>query len=171
MYTVNIRAVGDWRGANAMFRNFSRDIKRAFKSSQENVAKKLLRKVKGHLKKQDLGWVPLSQKTIDRKGHAIALIDSGAYYRSIKFWQVSYTVYVGVRRGVLNSDGNEIARIAVWQEYGTRYIPARPLWRPSIEEIGGPVGMRNDVQRSMYWKLRKMGYKVRYRPNYGFHII
>ena len=69
-------------------------------------------------------WPPLKPETIKRKGSSKALIDTGTLRASITHKVHSNYAEVGPF-GV---------KYAVFQEYGTRYIPPRPFLRPALYE-------------------------------------
>jgi len=47
------------------------------------------------------------------------------------------TVFFGVLRGVKHKNGEDLVNIAKIHEFGSpsRNIPARPLWKPTLEEV------------------------------------
>lgn len=129
---------------------------------------------KQHLRDQDLNWKPLSPtylkwKTTKRKGKRRmsekTLIATSSYFQSITTWADLKKAYIGVKRGVNNEEGQEIANIAKIHEYGStkRNIPARPLWQPTLEELKSyVVAERPFVKAFMIYLRRK--YTRRARP-------
>jgi hypothetical protein len=98
---------------------------------------------KGHISKQDLGWVPLAPATLtkkitaDPKQSENILIATSTYFQSITSWVTDDTAWAGVRRGVRTKDGEvELGLLAAVHEFGSDdgRIPARPLWKPTFEE-------------------------------------
>jgi len=77
------------------------------------------------------GGKRLSEKT---------LIATSQYFNSITSEIISpYEAGVGVARRKRYKGGEKIANIALVHEYGSKdgKIPARPLWRPTADEIAG----------------------------------
>jgi len=90
-----------------------------------------------HITAQDLGWKKLSDHTIQKKGHPVVYVDSGTYVSSIGVEvqkQNTYDLTISIfPDGYYEERGKEIAEIAFYMEYGTKDMPARPLWRPVYE--------------------------------------
>lgn len=97
-------------------------------------------KAKSHISKQDLGWKQLNQKYKAykaKKGLSTnILVSSSAYFQAITSYTVGKQVNVGVKKVARDKEGNEIANIAAVHEFGStkRNIPARPLWKPTLDE-------------------------------------
>ncbi len=108
------------------------------------------RKVTLHLDNQDLPWDPLSPQFLalkERKGFSTDIYTMTSAYRQAIATKVDATrliSFVGVLRPVPHKkpDGKGGATINMVQlgyvlEYGSiaASIPARPLWRPTFEEM------------------------------------
>jgi hypothetical protein len=97
---------------------------------------------KNHIMSQDLGWTRLSPVTIARKDdREEILIDTLEYAKSItsnvkQRWKryIELTVWP---EGEVKDRGISFQRLAYWHEYGTKYMPQRPLWRPVFDEVDG----------------------------------
>ena len=161
---IRISMVGDWRGEMRKMRRLAPDIYVSAMWGQEKAAKKLVKIVKDHLMNQDLKWTPLSARTIKRKkGNTRMLLDSETYYNNIKAFRKGYIYYAGVKRGVTQPNGIETARVAAIHEFrslATKGSPRRPLWTPSIAEMGGAKGIRNIVAKAIARKLALRGWKL-----------
>lgn len=131
------------------------DVDVAVRSGQVQAAKRLVKIVKGHITKQDLPWVQLSAETKAMKGHSDILLDTKLYFESINYWWENKILKVGVKRGLHYDSGVEISNVAALLEFGTRKMPARPLWGPSIQEIGGKEGIQNIVADAIVRKLQR----------------
>ena len=164
MKPITIKRFGNWAQARRATSTLDKSIKRAIRSAEEKIARRLIKIVKGHILSQDLPWVPLSPTTKNRKGHDNVYLDSRFYINSIKFWQKNYVIHIGIPRGVMDADGEvELWKVATWMEKGlpNRGMPPRPLWGPSIKELGGgPQGMANLVKESINRKLRREGWDI-----------
>lgn len=88
-----------------------------------------------HMSKQDLGWKALNPQYLAakiRKGQSeLTLIATSSYFQSITSWVSGDTALAGVKRGVLDENGVEVANIAKIHEFGAG---ARPLWQPTFKE-------------------------------------
>jgi hypothetical protein len=141
---------GDWGRLNGFLSGFDRKFIAAIdRATGENI-KLGERTVVMHLKSQDLGWKPLTDRYRRRKrrfkrGGRLSektLIATATYFKSITAEKFSpFEGAVGVLRQARYQRGEKIANIAMVHEFGTknRRIPARPLWKPSLEEITDKV--------------------------------
>ena len=161
---IHIRTIGPWRRELRKMRNLAPDIHASAMWGQEKAARRLVKIVKGHLINQDLKeWPPLAPSTVRRKDDWRILIDSETYLNNIKHFRKGYTYYAGVKRGVTQPNGIETARVAAIHEFksmATAGGPRRPLWVPSIEEMGGKKGLRNIVKAVILAKLIKRGWNI-----------
>lgn len=153
------KLIGDWTGVEHFFNDLGIEVKKKTLQAQWEIAKKLKKIVVGHLLAQDLNWPPLSPKTIankkDNKG--LILISTETYLDNIKVWRTSDKVFVGVKKGITYKGRGKavsLERVAMWQEYGTSKSPARPLWGPSINEIGNKAGIKNFVVDAIFRRLK-----------------
>jgi hypothetical protein len=93
--------------------------------------------IRSHILAQDLGWKKLSDYTVSKKGHPVIYVDSGTYMSSIGVnveQQGSYDLMISIfPDGYYEERGKEVSEIAFYMEYGTKDMPARPLWRPVYE--------------------------------------
>lgn len=139
---MGVTRTGNWRGAASLIDNLEKECKIAVDTSLKRFALKAEGTAKKHLRDQDLGWAPLKAATLAakiRKGYSEkTLIRTSSYFQSITSWVdgSSDTAYVGVKKEVKERDGRYIYEIARVHEMGSLsgLIPARPLWRPTMEE-------------------------------------
>lgn len=96
---------------------------------------------KNHIKGQDLKFVSLSDRQVERKGGRDEFfIDSGFYVNniSVKVQKKGkrLRMVVGPNDVVHPPSGQTLGNIAKWLEFGTSSgIPARPLWRKTRREV------------------------------------
>ena len=85
----------------------------------------------------------LAPSTIDRKGSSKALIDAGFLLSSTTQKIMADHAFVGLLRGTVNKDGEQLVSIGAVMEYGatiehpsgaTIIIPARPFLHPVMEQ-------------------------------------
>lgn len=153
------KKVGDWKGVETFFKGLGIEMKKKITQSQWEICKKLRDTVIAHITAQDLNWQDLSDRTVKLKkqNKDLILIDTEAYISNIKLWKSNGVVNVGVKKGTTYKRTNgsvSLERVAIWLEYGTSKMPARPLWNPSFEELGGKEGMRDYVIDAMFRRLK-----------------
>lgn len=101
------------------------------------VGDSIARKIVGHIDAQDLGWAPLADRTVERKGHSRVYEETLAFKDSIKV-HVDRSLFVAklrVQAEGTHPSGISMQELAVMLEYGTSRMVARPLWRPVFEAI------------------------------------
>lgn len=160
---IRFRLLGNWAGALSFFNNLPGTVKKASLDSQKDVAEKLQKIVKGHIKANDLDFEPLATSTVKRKGHSIIFIDNYDYLRAITIWKDGNTYHCGIKKSSRNSKGESIYKIANILEYGASTakgeIPARPLWKLSVKELGGREGIRKTTEKLIKARLRILNSK------------
>lgn len=152
---IEIKKIGNWAGAELQYKNLDRTIKMSLMATERLIANKIKAKVRGHMRNQDLPWREASRS---KKGPKL-MIETGTYYNSIKVRQLNLAITVGVDKDVIHPRTHQpIWRIARWQENGTKgkhRIPKRPLWEPSIKEVGGSVGIAAALDAALLTALKK----------------
>ena len=133
-----LEKVGDWDKMNAYFSNLSsRYLQEAFEDKLREDGNLLVEKIKGHITSQDLGWSPLAESTIRKKGGSMIYVETGSLLASIQAKEVfgggDLTIQVGAEGG--HPSGESASQILEWLEYGTHKMPPRPLIRPTFEEM------------------------------------
>lgn len=168
-YQLNIKPFGPWGTVKRLLNDLPKNIKEIGISAQRSVAEKYARKVKAHLRNQDVpGWTPLSPKYADFKmgkyGHEDILIASELYYDSIKAWSEGRVYYAGVPAGIQYKNGTEVARVAYIHEAwsGMAGRPHRPLWVYTLQEdFNGVKGIKKLTNEIFAQRLRDKGYRAR----------
>ncbi len=106
----------------------------------------LVREIQRGIKRQAPGGVAfakLAESTIDRKGFSKALIDTGFLVNAITQKIMADKAFVGLLRGTVNPQGEDMVNIGAVMEYGatihhpngaTIIIPARPFLHPVMRE-------------------------------------
>lgn len=164
---IEVTPLGRWEETIRTIGALSKTIKSSSHKAQLKVGTEIVKRVKGHIRKQDLGWEELGE-VYSRKKRAAGLnggtlIAYGKYYDSIKVWQKGdqHMVYAGVRKGIYTRSLTgkktklDVATIAAMHEFskGKRF-PRRPLWNPTLEEMGGKEGIKTMYINSLIWWLR-----------------
>ena len=168
---MEIELFGDWDEAIETFQNLKPKIKIASIKAQWKVCKEVEKKIKQHLINQDLNWKGLNVKYKARKSSlgldGDILYAYGNYSRAIHTWENpgSSFVYVGVKKGIFTKTLSgkqsriDISSIAYIHEFSKKI--ARPLWNPTIEEMGGSIGLQAMYMRSLIFWLKFQKVKVK----------
>jgi HK97 gp10 family phage protein len=135
------RLSGDWNRAGikiSLLCNFSGKAKEQL----EKDANETLKALQNHIDQQDLNWTPLNPLTISKKGGNDKVYVETSYLRdNISVRRLNNkpkgsTLYVGASPWKVHKpSGQKLSDIMTWLEYGTPSIPARPLIRPTLEEM------------------------------------
>lgn len=170
---IKFELFGQWGRAMRIFAKLGPDVKQSSINAQTKVADEIVKRVKGHLRNQDLGWKRLDPDYAARKAEAgvsgKTLMAYKKYYESIKTWTSGSRslVMIGVKRGIYTRTLGgkrsrlEVATIAALHEFSTgKRLPRRPLWNPTIAEMGGAAGMKKIYLTALVWHLRRRGIPV-----------
>lgn len=109
-----------------------------------------------------VSWPPHAASTVKRLGPHKLLHLTGFYMRSIKIMDQGpgSTISVGLPKGLKRpssakgSSSITMKHIAQILEYGGPKIPARPLWRPAFNEIGGNARLKKDITQGIGKRMR-----------------
>lgn len=164
---VTYKPFGNWEEAVRVFGNLSPYIKVSCIKAQEGLGRDILKRVKGHLIKQDLPWRPLTKAYLKRKKgwDSRILLSTHSYYTNIDIWRRSngWSVFVGVKKGIygLTPEGKksklDIATIAYIHEFSRKSNRRRPLWNPTVREMGNTPGIKAIFIKNLKMELRKSG--------------
>lgn len=134
----SVKKTGDWNKVHRVVLNLDKDMRDARTVGLMQVALKAERIAVKHIQNQDLNWQGLESKTKaqkSRKGQSDnILIASTDYIQSITRFTTKNTAFAGVKKDTTNRSGDDIISIAAVHEFGSRDIPARPLWKPTSKE-------------------------------------
>lgn len=177
---LEVKLFGQWDETIRVLQTISPAVKDISVKAQLKVGKEIIRRVKGHLRNQDLGWTPLSSKYQERKAAAglptsKILMAYKTYYNSIEVWQKAnqHMVFIGVRKGIYtkNLQGKksklEVAAIAAAHEFSSgKRLPRRELWNPSIKEMGGVKGIKALYIKHLVAGLKRRGIPIKIYKNF-----
>lgn len=155
--TFTVKKIGNWDGVIKFLSDSGYEVKKKTQQAQWDFIKKYKATVINHLLAQDLNWTELSERTKRSKNGDLILIDTETYLNNIKMWKQGNSVLVGVKKGISYKRRNTVVsldRVAILNELGTSRVPARPLWEPSFQEIGGREGLRQFVVEAIYRRLK-----------------
>lgn len=167
---IKVQLFGQWEEAIRVLNKLGPTIKRSSIDAQMAVMKDIKGRIKAHLRNQDIPEMtskPYSSKYREAKSEKSRdprfLMSTGTYYRSIEVWKSGNFnfAFVGVRNGIKTKTikgGNsrlDVARIAYMNEMGGKKLPRRPLWNPTIKEMGGANGIKDLFVQHLYLKLKR----------------
>lgn len=165
---LTFKPTGKWDEATRLLGRLDPSIKIAAVKAQTTVANTIIKKVKGHLLKQDLPWPALSDRwSREKAAHGAdgrMLIATQSYLNNITTWhrKNGWEVFMGVKKGIYGRtiDGKrsqrDISTIATIQEYGRDRSQRRPLWNPTIQELGNTKGIKKLYLDRFATELRKL---------------
>lgn len=136
---VYVSKFGDWTRAGVVLQGLSVKLFPAFVARMEEDGKFIVETIQGHIDAQDLPWTPLSARTIALKGHDTIYVESGFLRDNIKARKIrssanGLTIFVGANAWTKHG-GKKLSDLMIWLEYGNGRVPARPLIRPTYEEV------------------------------------
>lgn len=175
---VEIHLVGRWSDAA----NLPIDIQEAINTGYqqavnhytERFSKTIIKAIRTGNPPQGSGvyWPPLAESTQRRyhKGPDSHFYITGIYSRSIRIRRTKRYTTVGLARGKASAgsrnsrrSGKSIAEVARILEFGTDdggTIPARPLWRATLQALGGKPAIKAEVMKYIRRALLAKGIRA-----------
>lgn len=139
---ISLRKYGEWSKAGAVLRLLSSGkILPAYTAQLKDDGELLLERMVGHIDSQDLNWTPLSDMTIRLKnGNDTIYVDTGFLKENLKVRKVrapsnGVSYFIGADAWTTHPSGLKFSDLMIYLEYGTASIPARPLIRPTFDEL------------------------------------
>ena len=139
---IKVSKFGDWAKAGAILQVLSSNrIVPAMTLQIKDDGDLLLERVVGHIDSQDLNWTPLSESTIELKnGNDTIYVETGFLKNNLKVRKVKapkngVTYFIGADAWTKHPSGLKFSDLMIYLEYGTANIPARPLIRPTYDEL------------------------------------
>jgi HK97 gp10 family phage protein len=135
---LKVQLTGQWDDVIHKLQHMAKSIMPSSESGATESGELTKNIIQGHIDKQDLGWSPLSKRTIEVKGHGKVYVETGSLRSGITVKKVSSSkkevkVFVGFEGGK-HPSGLDMKTLMTYNEFGTVKSPARPLVRPSLEE-------------------------------------
>lgn len=144
---MGVKRFGDWGKARAKLANApGARLALALRQATIKNAILLVREIKRGIRSQAPGGKPfakLAESTIKRKGSSKALIDTGFLVNAITQKIMADRAFVGLLRGTVNKDGEDMVNIGAVMEYGATIqhpngavivIPPRPFLHPTMQK-------------------------------------
>ena len=138
---ITFDMIGDWDSVQNNLNLLPHELKVSGMQGQRKVAETFAKNVKKNIETERFNLVPKKYNSSDGR----ALINDENYIRNIKAWRANYIYYAGVKAGIQEPKSKiEIAHLAAIHEHGNpgRNLPARPVWGPTYNELGGRRGAK-----------------------------
>lgn len=140
---LKLSRFGDWTKAGIILQALSSgSIVPAFSARLKDDGEMILKKLTGHIERQDLNWVPLAESTIAIKnGDDTIYVETGFLKEHLKVRKVKspkngVTYFIGADAWTTHKpSGLKFSDLMIYLEYGTSRIPPRPLIRPTLDEV------------------------------------
>ena len=149
---MGVKRTGDWDKARARLNGgMGPRLASALRQATIRNALFLVHEIQRGIRSQSPGgrpFVKLAESTIARKGSSKALIDTGFLINAITKKIMTDKAFVGLLRGTINKDCEEMVNLGAVMEYGaiikhpggrTIIIPARPFLHPVMEKYRDQV--------------------------------
>jgi hypothetical protein len=162
---MGVKRTGDWDKARARLNaGLGPRLANALRQATIRNALFLVREIQLGIRSQAPGgqvFVKLAESTIARKGSSKALIDTGFLINAITQKIMADKAFVGLLRGTINKDGEDMVNIGAVMEYGATIkhpggaiiiIPARPFLHPVMEKY------RHQVIENYREAVRSVGF-------------
>jgi phage gpG-like protein len=161
---MGVKRFGDWDKAKVKLAvNSGARLALAVRQATIKNTLFLVREIKRGIRSQAPGgqtFVKLAESTTLRKGSSKALIDTGFLVNAITQKIMADKAFVGLLRGTVNKDGEDMVNIGGVMEYGatikhpngaTIIIPARPFLHPVMEKYREQIlqNYRKAIRSSM----------------------
>lgn len=141
-----VKKFGDWAKAGVILTELTTKLKPALEARLQENGELVLKTLRGHIEDQDLEWTPLKPRTIQLKSGEKVYIETGWLkdnlgIRKIKSSKDSTTIFIGASPWKKHKpSGLKFSDLMIYLEYGTTNgVPARPLIRPTMEELKGEL--------------------------------
>ena len=139
---MRLSKFGDWTKAGVVLQSLSSNkIVPAFSAQIKEDGNLVLEHIISHIDSQDLNWTPLSERTIELKnGDETIYVETGFLKSNLKVRKVKapkngVTYFIGADAWTKHPSGLKFSDLMIYLEYGTASIPARPLIRPTFDEL------------------------------------
>ena len=139
---MRLSKFGDWTKAGVVLQSLSSNkIVPAFSAQIKEDGNLVLERIISHIDSQDLNWTPLSERTIELKnGDETIYVETGFLKSNLKVRKVKapkngVTYFIGADAWTKHPSGLKFSDLMIYLEYGTANIPARPLIRPTYDEL------------------------------------
>lgn len=165
---VKIMLEGNWTKVTTAVGGIGRAIQRGYDRAVNRYTRKLLNVIKTAI--QDGGppgsiWEPQAESTIRTylsHGWVVGqpYYRTGLFYRSLGMYSYKGRIYIGLPSNIRTREGLTLVQLARLLESGSEKIPARPLFSPSLQAVGGTSELRAQILKSIRQELSGLGFKA-----------
>ena len=165
---VKIMLEGNWQKVTTAVSGIGPAIQWGYDRAVSRYARKLLSIIREAI--QTGGppgsiWEPHSDSTMATyKSHGWVVgqpyYRTGVFYRSLGLYSFRGRTYVGLQNNIRTENGLTLVQLARILENGTEKIPARPLFSPSFQAVGGTSELRAQILKSIRQELGGLGFRA-----------
>ena len=153
--------------AEELLRKTPEILQQAYKNTAQRFGDRLAKMAKTCLrngippKNSGVSWPPHAASTTRRLGEHTLLYWSSQYYHAIGVYKRGRNIFVGVNSGVKKTrpdgrnSGLTLLQVAKILEFGGGKVPARPLWIPLFESVGGKAKFKQELVKEIRKQVRK----------------
>ena len=153
--------------AEELLRKTPEILQQAYKNTAQRFGDRLAKMAKTCLRKgippknSGVSWPPHAASTTRRLGEHTLLYWSSQYYHAIGLYTRGRNIFVGVESGVKKTrpdgrnSGLTLLQVAKILEFGGGKVPARPLWIPLFESVGGKAKFKQELVKEIRKQVRK----------------
>ena len=153
--------------AEELLRKTPEILQQAYKNTAQRFGDRLAKMAKTCLRKgippknSGVSWPPHAASTTRRLGEHTLLYWSSQYYHAIGVYTRGRNIFVGVKSRVKKTrpdgrnSGLTLLQVAKILEFGGGKVPARPLWIPLFESVGGKAKFKQELVKEIRKQVRK----------------
>lgn len=166
---LRIKKTGDWENVGLTLKGLKSRIHEGAKVAMVKAGLQMEKFAVKHIQAQDMGWKNSPEWTERKKKLNLSekvLVATSTYEQSITSfykWDGSkFSVNAGVKKGVYEADGTEIANIAAVLEFGRKHKhlqheSKKPLWVPCEAFIFDWILESGVLEKEIGKQLRRKG--------------
>lgn len=153
--------------AEELLRKTPEILQQAYTNTAQRFGDRLAKMAKTCLRKgmppknSGVSWPPHAASTTRRLGEHTLLYWSSQYYHAIGVYKRGRNIFVGVNSSVKKTrpdgrnSGLTLLQVAKILEFGGGKVPARPLWIPLFESVGGKAKFKQELVKEIRKQVRK----------------
>lgn len=155
------------RKAEELLKKTPEILHQAYLNTAKRFGERLAKMAKTCLRKgmppsnSGVSWPPHAASTTRRLGEHTLLYWSSQYYHAVGVYTRGRYIFVGVKSSVKKTrpdgrtSGLTLLQVAKVLEFGGGKIPARPLWIPLFESVGGKAKFKQELVKEIRKQMRK----------------
>lgn len=156
------------RKATELLKKTPQILNQAYVNTAKRFGERLAKMAKTCLRKgmpppnSGVSWPPHAASTTRRLGAHTLLYWSTQYYHAIGVYTRGKHIFVGVKASQRKTrpdksspSGLTLTQVAKILEFGGGRVPARPLWIPLLESVGGKAKFKQELVKEIRKQMRK----------------